>query len=164
MVNSILLIPSAWPLYAISTDQFDQWLDGVLWQSERENSGLTIALGKLFAIDPVFMILSLGGFIYGALLKRRDIVLLLWIVPFILFNLLSGYVSYWHLAPLLPAFCISSALLIAETSKIFRNQNIAKVVPYAILGSVGLFGLITTSMLITLDLYIISLSGYFSSR
>src|SRR4249919_2910179 len=102
-----------------------------------------IALGKLFAIDPVFMILSLGGFIYAALLKRRDILLLLWIVPFIVFNLLSGYVSYWHLTPLLPAFCISSALLIAETSKIFHNRKIAKVVPYAIVGSVGLFGLIT---------------------
>lgn len=148
----VLLIPSAWPLYAISTGQFDQWIDGVLWQSERENSGLVNALGKLFAIDPVFMILSFGGFIYGALLKRRDILLLLWIVPFIVFNLLSGYVSYWHLVPLVPAFCISSALLIAETSKIFRNQKIAKVVPYAIVGSVGLFGLVTTSMLLTLNL------------
>ncbi|MGA8483655.1 MAG: hypothetical protein WB706_04585, partial [Nitrososphaeraceae archaeon] len=148
----VLLIPSVWPIYAISTGQFDQWIDGVLWQSERENSGLVIALGKLFAIDPVFMILSLGGFIYAALLKRRDILLLLWIVPFIVFNLLSGYVSYWHLTPLLPAFCISSALLIAETSKIFHNRKIAKVVPYAIVGSVGLFGLITTSMLITLNL------------
>ena len=46
----------------------------------------------------------------------------------------------------------SSALLIAETSKIFRNQKIAKVVPYTIVGSVGLFGLIPTSMLITLNL------------
>ena len=148
----VVLIPSVWPLYAISTGQFDQWIDGVLWQSERENSGLVVALGKLFTIDPVFMILSLGGFIYAALLKRRDILLLLWIVPFIVFNLLSGYVSYWHLAPLLPAFCISSALLISETSKIFHNRRIAKVVPYAIVGSVGLFGLITTSMLITLNL------------
>ena len=148
----VVLIPSVWPLYAISTGQFDQWIDGVLWQSERENSGLVVALGKLFTIDPVFMILSLGGFIYAALLKRIDILLLLWIVPFIVFNLLSGYVSYWHLAPLLPAFCISSALLIAETSKIFHNRKIAKVVPYAIVGSVGLFGLITTSMLITLNL------------
>lgn len=148
----VLLIPSAWPLYAISTGQFDQWLDGVLWQSGRENSGIGFALGKLFVIDPVLMILSLGGLIYAALLKRRDMLLLLWIVPFIVFNLLSGYVSYWHLAPLLPAFCISSALLIAETSKLFRNRKIAKVLPYAILGSVGLFGLIITSMLITLNL------------
>ncbi len=148
----VLLIPSAWPLYAISTGQFDQWLDGVLWQSERENGGIGFALGKLFVIDPVLMILSLGGLIYAALLKRRDMLLLLWIVPFIVFNLLSGYVSYWHLAPLLPAFCISSALLIAETSKLFRNRKIAKVLPYAILGSVGLFGLIITSMLITLNL------------
>jgi len=101
----VLLVPSVRPLYAITTGQFDQWIDGVLWQSERENSGLLIALGKLFAIDPVFVILSLGGFIYAALLKRRDILLLLWIVPFIVFNLLSGYVLYWHLAPLLPAFC-----------------------------------------------------------
>jgi hypothetical protein len=148
----VLLIPSAWPLYAISAGQFDQWIDGVFWQSERENSGLGIAIGKLFAIDPVFMILSLGGFIYATLLKRRDILLLLWIVPFIVFNLLSGYVSYWHLAPLLPAFCISSALLIAETSKLSHNWKIAKVLPYAILSSVGVFGLIITSMLITLNL------------
>lgn len=148
----VLLIPAAWPLYAISTGQFDQWIDGVLWQSERENSGLVNALGKLFTIDPVFIILSLGGFVYAAILKRREILLLLWIVPFIVFNHLSGYVSYWHLAPLLPAFCISSALIIAETSKIFRNQKVAKVVPYAIVGSVGLFGIITTSMLITLNL------------
>ena len=63
----VLLIPAAWPLYAISTGQFDQWIDGVLWQSERENSGLVNALGKLSTIDPVFIILSLGGFVYAAI-------------------------------------------------------------------------------------------------
>ena len=42
-----------------------QRIDGVLWQSERENSGLANALGKLFAIYSVFMILSLGGLIYA---------------------------------------------------------------------------------------------------
>ncbi len=148
----VFLIPSVWPLYAISAGQFNQWIDGVLWQSERENGGLVVALVKLITIDPVLMIFSLCGFIYAAVIRRRDILLLLWIVPFIVFNLLSGYVSYWHLVPLLPAFFISSALLIVDTSKLFHNVKIAKVLPYAILSSVGLFGLIVTSMLITLNL------------
>lgn len=73
-------------------------------------------------------------------------------MPFLLFNLLSGFVSYWHLIPLLPAFCIGSAILIKDTSKLFRNNKIRKVLPYAIVSGIGTYGLIVMIMLLTLNL------------
>ena len=146
----VLLIPLSWPLHAISMGEYNEWIDGVLWQSERENMGLTAAIGKLFAIDPVLILLSFVATAYAVL--RRNLFIILWLVPFLLFNLLSGFVSYWHLIPLLPAFCIGSAILIKDSSKLFRNNKISKVLPYAIVSGIGTYGLIVMIMLLTLNL------------
>lgn len=147
----VLLIPLLWPLFAILNGEYDQWIDGLLWQSERGNKGITGALGKLFAIDPVLLILTLGGTLY-AVAKRRDLFIILWFVPFMLFNLLSGYVSYWHFIPLLPAFCISSAMLINDITEQLPNKRIRLMLPYASILVIGAFGFIVTTMLITLNL------------
>jgi len=147
----VVLIPLLWPLFAILNGEYDQWVDGLLWQSERENMGITGAFGKLFAIDPVLMLLTLAGTLY-AVVKARDLFIILWFVPFILFNLLSGYVSYWHPVPLFPAFCIGSAILISKISKLLPNRKIGKVLPYVFVLGIGTYGLIVTIMLVTLNL------------
>ena len=146
----VLLIPLLWPLSAILNGEYDKWLDGLMWQSERGNKLITDALGKIFAIDPVLLFLTLIGTFYAVV--RRDLFIVLWIVPFILFNLVSGYVSYWHLIPLLPAFCIGSAILIRDISKLLPNKKIQNMLPYVSMIVFGIFGLIVTTMLISLDL------------
>ena len=145
-----LLIPLLWPLFAIINGQYDQWVDGVFWQSERENTGISGALGKLFAIDPVFLLLTLVGTLY-AVVKQRDLFIVLWFVPFMVFEILTGYVSYWHPIPLFPAFCISSAILISNIPKLLPKINIRKVLPYGALLGIGTYGLVVTTMLITLN-------------
>ena len=147
----VLLIPLLWPLFAIFNGEYNQWVDGLLWQSERENMGITGAFGKLFAIDPVLILLALAGSLYAAV-KGRDLFIILWYVPFIVFSLLSGYVSYWHLIPLFPAFCIGSGILIKDISKLLPKHKIQKLLPYAVLFAIGTYGLIVTIMLITLNL------------
>ena len=147
----VLLIPLLWPLFAILNGQYDQWIDGLLWQSERGNKVITGALGKLFAIDPVLVSLTLVGTLY-AVVKKRDLFIILWFIPFIFFSLLSGYVSYWHFIPLLPAFCISSAILIKDISKLLPNKKIRIMLPYAFMLVIGTYGFIVTIMLITLNL------------
>jgi hypothetical protein len=146
----VLLIPLLWPLFAILNGTYDQWIDGLLWQSERENKGIISAIGKLFAIDPVLISLTLAGSVYAV--AKRNIFIILWFVPFILFNLISGYVSYWHIIPLLPAFCICSAILINDISKLLPNYKVRSVLPYVFLLGIGAYGLIITIMLVTLNL------------
>jgi hypothetical protein len=147
----VLLIPLLWPLFAISNGEYNQWVDGLLWQSERENMGIAGAFGKLFAIDPVLILLALAGSVYAAV-RARDLFIILWYVPFIVFSLLSGYVSYWHPIPLFPAFCIGSGILINDIFKRLPNYKIQKMLPYAALCGIGAYGLIVTIMLITLNL------------
>lgn len=147
----VLLIPLIWPLYALSQGEFNEWVSSVLWQAERQNSGLFTAIGKLFDIDPVLVVLSFVGFVY-AIVRRRDLFLILWFVPFLAINFLSGYTFYWHLIPIFPAFCISFAILIADITKIFRSNTIKKLLPYTVLSILAIFGLVVTTMLIGLNL------------
>jgi hypothetical protein len=146
-----LLIPLLWPLFATVNGEYDKWVDGVFWQSERDNTGISGAFGKLFAIDPVLLLLTLGGTLY-AVVKKRDLFIVLWLAPFMLFGLVTGYVSYWHPIPLFPAFCISSAILISNIPKLLPKVNIYKLLPYGVLLGTGIYGLVVTTMLITLNL------------
>ncbi len=100
-------------------------------------------------MDPVLIALTFIGLVYAAI--KRDFIIFLWIVPFMIFVFLVGYVSYWHLIPLLPAFCIVAAKLIADLSNKIGNKNIQKIASYTIVSGIGLFGLLTTMMLITMN-------------
>ena len=54
----VVLIPLIWPVYAISSGQFNEWLEGVLWQgSQRQGDGRTLldTVGMFFRIDPDFI-------------------------------------------------------------------------------------------------------------
>ena len=146
----VLLIPLLWPLFATLNGEYDQWVDGILWQSERGDKGITSSLEKLFVIDPVLVILTLVSTLYAVM--KRELFIILWLVPFILFNVISGYVSYWHFIPLLPAFCISSAIFIKNISKLFPEKKIRILLPYASALVLGMYGLIITGMLISLNL------------
>ncbi len=146
----VILIPLAWPGYALWLGQFNGWIDGVLWQSERENSGFYSSIAKLFAIDPVFIVLALAGSVLTFL--KRDIFMFLCLVPFLVFILFLGYVSYWHLIPLLPGFCIAAARLITTVPRPFKDRKLNKILPYVLVSAIGLFGIVSTTLLISLDM------------
>jgi hypothetical protein len=73
------------PAYSLAVGQFDQWLDGVLWQAgERgENNGAFRSINTLMIMDPVLIALTFAGLIYAAI--KRDFIIFLWIIPFLIF-------------------------------------------------------------------------------
>jgi hypothetical protein len=146
----VILIPLIWPAHAMIIGEFDQWLDGVFWQAgERANNGAFRSINTLINMDPVLTVLTFAGLLYAAI--KRDFIIFFWIIPFIIFIFVVGYVSYWHLIPLFPAFCIVAAKLIGDLSSTISNKKIQKIASYTIISGIGLFGLITTTMLITMN-------------
>jgi hypothetical protein len=147
----VILIPLLWPTYAISRGEFYEWLNDVFWQAgERgENNGAFRSITTWIKMDPVLIALTFAGLVYAAI--KRDFIIFLWIIPFTIFIFVVGYVSYWHLIPLFPAFCIVVAKLIGDLSSKISNKNIQKIAPYTIISGIGLFGLLTTIMLITMN-------------
>ena len=105
----VFLIPLLWPLYAVSIGQGDLWAHWVLWQTER-NKPLELSLISFFQMDPVITVGGIAGIIFACL--RRDFFPLVWVAPFLVFSYFIGWVQYFHMIVLFPAFCIAFAVLI----------------------------------------------------
>src|SRR5918996_732708 len=145
----VLLIPLIWPAHAMMIGEFDLWMNGVLWQTtERPSSPLIGTMKTFFEMDPVLFVLSMAGLIFAAV--KRDIFLLLWVIPFLIFLHVIDYVSSFHLIPLLPAFSIAASRFIVEiTNKIIKKNMFQQILPIAVISGIIIFGLISTTMLIT---------------
>jgi hypothetical protein len=101
-------------------------------------------------MDPV---LAIAGVIFAAL--KRDLFLLLWIMPFLIFMYLIGWISYFHYILVLPAFSIAGATLIECLSKRFMRKKIyQRLFSFAITSAIGIFGLIDIMMLITTNFFL----------
>lgn len=153
----VILIPLLWPLQAISDGQFNKWLQDVLWQTQRQGDGYGSIIKYFYQFDPVLLLLGLAGIGYAAL--RRDLFIVLWAVPFMVFLLMLGYVQYFYLIPILPVICIASGKLIydasAKVTKIIakitkESPNLSLLLsPYAVITAIGMFGIVSTTMIIT---------------
>jgi tetratricopeptide (TPR) repeat protein len=143
----VILIPLIWPAYATYRGEFDLWLDGVLWQTHRGVQTLLSSLIYDFHLDPVLVLLGIAGLVFAVI--KRDLFLLLWAIPFLMFLYLIGFVSQWHFIPIIPAACIAAARLIDYLSNRIRNKRIEKVLlPFIIISGIAIFGLTSTTMLI----------------
>jgi hypothetical protein len=139
----LLGIVMIWPVYAFSVGNIGEWTDGILWQTNREGRDLFYSLQYDLAIDPVLLILGGAGLIYAIL--RKDLFILFWIVPFFIFLYLIGFVSFWHLIPALPAFCIAIARMINEvTHSVIRRAFFKELLPLLVI-----LGLVTAEIAYT---------------
>ena len=121
----VIVIPLIWPANAIYLGELDEWFNALTWQSERTNNGIFVAFQKLFMIDPLFLVISIFSVAIGAI--RKDLFILLGVLPFIIFCCVIGYVSYWHLIPIIPFLSISVSLMVFDLAKRFlptRNHTI----------------------------------------
>jgi tetratricopeptide (TPR) repeat protein len=142
----VILVPLIWPAYATYRGEFNLWLDGVLWQTHRGVQTLFSSLKYDFQIDPVLLFLGSAGLVFVAI--KRDLFLLLWTIPFLIFLYLIGFVSQWHFIPVIPAACIAAARLIDYLSNRIRNKKIEKVIlPFIIISGIAIFGLTSTTVL-----------------
>jgi hypothetical protein len=140
----VILIPMIWPAYAASLGQFDLWIRDVVWQTQRQSAGFASIIGTFFLFDPVLLLLGAAGFIYAGI--KKDALVLLWLVPFLVFLSVIGYVQYFHWIPVLPVFCIAAGRLIEKLAVI------RPALPFAAVAGLGIFGLVSSTMLITTDL------------
>ena len=146
----VILIPLIWPIQSILAGQFDGWLKDVLWQTQRGTNGLSYITYSFLKYDPVLFSLGIAGFVYAAV--RKDSFMLMWLVPFLVFLFSIGYNQYFYWIPILPVFCISSAVLIINLLAKVEKTRIRKILNVAIISGVGIFGLVNTVMLITTDM------------
>ena len=151
----VILIPMIWPIYSILVGDFDQLLEDLAWNTQRGeiqldsavSSILANSLKYIFQIDPVIFILGIAGIIFSEI--KRDAFILLWAIPIIVFLFLINFVSFFHLIPLLPLFCIAAAKMTIDLSNRIKNIKVRKIIPLAMISAIGIFGLVSTTMLIT---------------
>jgi hypothetical protein len=158
-LTPVILIPLVWPAYSISVGGFNFWIDGVLWQVHRESQPLLDSLASFFKNDPILLTLGIAGLSFAVI--KKDFLLLSWSIPFMIFLYLIGFVSSYHLIPLLPVFCVAGAILIEDISnKIRIKKKVQKtLLPFIIVSAIGIIGLINTTTLITTNVN----SSYFKA-
>lgn len=145
----VVLIPSIWPAYAISHAEFDYWLNGIYWQTHRQSAGtpleadrqatLANSIIKNFLKMPLIFVLGFSGLAFAAV--KRDFFLLLWAIPILGFLYFIGFASEFHLVPVLPLLCISSARFIDGLSNMITHRTIRELSPYFIISAIAIFGL-----------------------
>lgn len=173
----VIFIPFMWPMSALLEGDFEKWLEVFSHQTHRMSKPLIESISALFKVDPLIASLGFTGLIFAAI--RKDILILLWVVPFFLFEYSIGFVSLFHFNLIIPAFCLSSATLISDLSnKIIKIINLTNIryfqtilidskfnkylrspfshnqhsLELVVTSVIAIFGLICTTMLITLNL------------
>ena len=156
---TVFSIPLIWPAYAMYLDQFDLWYKDVFWQASRTGEGDTVSqvLIDLFKLDPLLLVLGVVGLIFSVV--KRDLFLFLWTLPFIIFSYSVVHSSYWYFIPLIPAFCIGGARLISTMANLIDKKTVRQIFSVGVISAIGIFGLISTAMLITANVT----SSYFNA-
>ena len=146
----VILIPLIWSMYAVSVGQFDNWLFGIYEQANREKLPLSLSVIEFFQIDPILLSLGIAGIIFSAI--RKDLFIILFIVPYGVFLNFVGFVTIFHLLPLIVGFSIASGIFITDISKkITPNIKLGHVLPYVVIAIIGAIGIISTSSFLIKD-------------
>jgi hypothetical protein len=143
----VILIPIIWPFSAVLDGELDLWLRDILWQTQRQGDSLLSSLTTIYEIDPVLIIVGIVGLIYAEI--KRDYMILLWAVPFLIFLFLMGFVSFFYLIPLIPLFSIAGARFIEDLVNRINNKRNRRIIVSTIILSIVIFGMINSTLLIT---------------
>ncbi|AFS81112.1 glycosyl transferase family protein [Candidatus Nitrosopumilus koreensis AR1] len=149
-IMPVLLIPMLWPANAIMLDQFDLWINDVLWQSQRSNSIFEI-IGYFLYIDPVLFAIGMTGIVYAGITRNKFV--LFWFVPFMVFLSLVGFKQYFHWIPLIPILCIAASIWLLDLPKKIKTLQ-SKRLHGIVIVSILVFGLSSTLLVITNDMSI----------
>jgi Dolichyl-phosphate-mannose-protein mannosyltransferase len=143
----VILIPAIWPAYAVSSGHLEDWLYGIYFQTHRESKPLVGTIKDFFKIDPILMIIGTAGFIFA--FTRRDVLTLLWIIPLGIFLYFINFASLYFWIPILPAFCISAAVMINYMSNKVPYKKLRQPLLFAVISAIAIFGLISTVSVIS---------------
>jgi hypothetical protein len=142
----VILIPLIWPLQSLQDNQFHLWIGDILYQVHRQNNNFVNILVSFFKFDPLLLALGLAGIIYAAM--KKDTMILLWFIPFVIFLASIGYVQYFYWIPVLPVLCIAAAKFIIDLTK-HAKESIRHKLPFVIISCIGIFGLTMSFFLVT---------------
>jgi hypothetical protein len=141
----VILIPMIWPIQSLSDNQSHLFIGDIISQVHRQNNNFVNILENFFFFDPVLLILGLAGILYAIL--KKDSVILLWFVPFLVFLASVGYAQYFYWIPVLPVLCIAAARFIIDICA-KAKENFRHIAPYVIISCIGIFGLTMSFFLI----------------
>jgi 4-amino-4-deoxy-L-arabinose transferase-like glycosyltransferase len=149
----VIMIPMIWPTYALISGQFQDWIDGVLWQSDRDGRGLYRSYLTIFNMDPLLWVIGLSSVILITVIKR-DAFFLLWLVPFLLFYSLIPFIQHFHWIFVLPILCIATGVCISDLlDKISKRKgSLTRVGLYGAVSALFIFGFVSTTLLINMNL------------
>jgi glucose/arabinose dehydrogenase len=158
-VIPVILIPLIWPSYAFITGNFENWKEGILYQVERGERDFASSIDFLYQADPILLVLGLLGVIFATVLKK-DLIFLLWILPYVLtIYSVGGIIKYFHFIEIMPALALAAAILIVTLSNWLsrflrwsEHDRLPQSLPYFVIAGIGIFGLISTGMLVTAEL------------
>ena len=143
----IILISLIWPAYALYIGQFNYWLKDIVWQTHRQNGGLVTIITFFSDVDPILLIMGGTGTAFAVV--KKDMMILLWIVPFIIFFMTAGFLQYFYWIPILPVFCISaSRITVYLIEMVSRNKNKKRLLQFIVYTGIGTFGLTSSTALI----------------
>lgn len=146
----VILIPLAWPAYAFSAGELNLWLEGIYYQTHREYVPLIFSIINIFTLDPILIALGIAGLILAII--KKDVFLLLWILPFVVFLQLIGYVSFFHLTPILPALCIGGAMFIQNLfKKLMGLKLLGWTLPFVIISAFGIYAIMSATSAFTFN-------------
>jgi dolichyl-phosphate-mannose-protein mannosyltransferase len=142
----VILIPLLWPAQSLVAGALNSWTNDVLWQINRENAGLPWIVFLLAITDPLIFVVGFASIAYSFI--RRDYLILLWILPFIVFLAAMGYANFFYWVPILPALCIGAGKLLFDIVQKSKNISSQKVLRVAILLSIIIYGVTSSTLLI----------------
>ena len=144
----MLLIPLIWPIYAISTGQLEEWLDGVVWQANRGLRPFGDEMRTIFVMmDPIILLLGAAGLIYAVV--KKDYFVLLWGFPYLIFIFFVNWVFFFHIIPVIALFCIGGTVFLFNMIQKMRNNLIVNVSEFLVFSAIVIFGLVNSTLLIT---------------
>ena len=148
----VISIPLIWPAYALYIGEFDDWVDGVSWQAGRREGTGIMSLETNFNRDPVLIILGLGGVVFS--LIRKDLLISLAFVPFLIFASSIGWMTAFHWIMVIPILCIAASVMLTYVLTRF-TKNLRKIwqmfLTITLIGSIAIFGLISTILIISVN-------------
>ena len=152
----VIVFSSVWPLYSVVTNQFDDWLNGIVYQAQREERGLRMPMLDFLQIDPLFAVMSVIAMGFGIfrviVLKDRDLLLFFWTVPYLLFLfMIGGAVKYFHFIILVPILSIEIGRLALFVSRSIKSK-MSSYTPFAVLAVIATIGFVSTIIIVSTDL------------
>ena len=145
----VFLIPLVWPAISLYLGQLNFWFKDVFWQAGRNTGGFFSVTAYLFDIDVVTMMLGFAGVAYAV--YARNLFLIFWFVPFLIFVNSVGFFQYFHYILILPVLCTSAAFMIQNNLEKIKNLKLQNYCFSVIAIGIVIFGLTVTSILINTD-------------